>query len=590
MAAATTDLPVNPEISAPAPDPAASRPEPQVQRAERIIATLLFIAVFIVRIAYVFRYRVDSDEPQHLHVAWQWALGHVAYRDFFDNHTPLFQILFSPIMILIGERSAVLDIARLFMVPLFALALWCVHRLGRSLFSARVALWAPAILGAFPNYFFPTVEFRTDNLWAPLWLLMLAVLINGRARLVTTFLAGVIAGATFATSMKTGLLAGALLAAALATYALAGPHRPRLLSRQTLRHVFAALGGLVIVPGALLIFFATHGAMTSLIECVFTHNILPPEVLVEHRERRWGNFILLVIVFLFMARFVIRVAPSPSLGLRRALILLHGGFLIAAVEFLWPVLTRQNYLPTYPLLVLMLAAALIPLVLGLTSFAGKAGPALAALLLGSVVAGELVWATKARPINEDRTLPADHLVEDALRLTSPNEYVMTYKGESVFRLRPYYYVLEPFTRARLAAGLLPNNIVERLIATKTCVAMTVTRKLPLDVIRFLEDNYIPVGQLRVLGKKLPRINGGVEHVHIVIGTDYSLVGLDAAARAGTMVDGVPFGDSHFLSEGDHVITLPPMTEPPTLLWTRAVERGFKPMAPDAQPELVGSEF
>ncbi|HWS72879.1 MAG TPA: hypothetical protein VN605_12235, partial [Thermoanaerobaculia bacterium] len=52
-----------------------------------------------------FRYRFDSDEPQHLHVAWGWTAGLVQYRDYFDNHAPLVHILTAPILRLVGERD-----------------------------------------------------------------------------------------------------------------------------------------------------------------------------------------------------------------------------------------------------------------------------------------------------------------------------------------------------------------------------------------------------------------------------------------------------------------------------------------------------
>ena len=65
------------------------------------------------RFVYAFHYRVDSDEPQHLHVTWEWAQGLIAYRDFFDIHTPLFHILCAPFIRLIGERPDVMVFARL---------------------------------------------------------------------------------------------------------------------------------------------------------------------------------------------------------------------------------------------------------------------------------------------------------------------------------------------------------------------------------------------------------------------------------------------------------------------------------------------
>ena len=45
-------------------------------------------------------YQFDSDEPQHLHVIWGWVHGFVQYRDLFDNHMPLFQIVLAPVVAL----------------------------------------------------------------------------------------------------------------------------------------------------------------------------------------------------------------------------------------------------------------------------------------------------------------------------------------------------------------------------------------------------------------------------------------------------------------------------------------------------------
>src|SRR5579885_3030270 len=35
----------------------------------------------------------NSDEGQHLHVAWSWTQGLLPYRDVFDNHGPLFGLI-----------------------------------------------------------------------------------------------------------------------------------------------------------------------------------------------------------------------------------------------------------------------------------------------------------------------------------------------------------------------------------------------------------------------------------------------------------------------------------------------------------------
>ena len=52
---------------------------------ERIAAALVFVVFLAARVAYAGRLRVDSDELQHLHLAWGWYVGLVEYREMFGN-------------------------------------------------------------------------------------------------------------------------------------------------------------------------------------------------------------------------------------------------------------------------------------------------------------------------------------------------------------------------------------------------------------------------------------------------------------------------------------------------------------------------
>src|SRR5467141_2605484 len=102
----------------------------QMARCERL--TLIGISVLscVLHAVAYFRFRFDSDEPQHLHVAWGWVAGMVQYRDFFDNHAPLFLMATAPLLRLVGERSDVLLFMRAPMVLLFALVVWWTYILG----------------------------------------------------------------------------------------------------------------------------------------------------------------------------------------------------------------------------------------------------------------------------------------------------------------------------------------------------------------------------------------------------------------------------------------------------------------------------
>src|SRR5437867_707862 len=98
---------------------------------ERGVAVGLIATQLFVRIVYAFHHAIDSDEPQHLHVAWGWAHGLLPYRDFFDNHAPLFSALASPLIRLIGERPDIVQLVRLMVLPLAGIAMvstWLIAR------------------------------------------------------------------------------------------------------------------------------------------------------------------------------------------------------------------------------------------------------------------------------------------------------------------------------------------------------------------------------------------------------------------------------------------------------------------------------
>src|SRR3981081_2311786 len=97
----------------------------QMARGERL--TLIGIAVLscVVHAAAYFRYRFDSDEPQHLHVAWGWTAGLVQYRDLFDNHSPLFHLSTAPILALFSERPDIMLCMRAPMLVFWAFVLGC---------------------------------------------------------------------------------------------------------------------------------------------------------------------------------------------------------------------------------------------------------------------------------------------------------------------------------------------------------------------------------------------------------------------------------------------------------------------------------
>src|SRR6266508_1535384 len=173
----------------------------QMARGERLILIGFVVLSCVLHAVAYFRYRFDSDEPQHLHVAWGWTAGLLPYRDFFDNHAPLFHIATAPILRAAGEREDVLLFMRAPMLVLFAVMIWATYVLGRRLYDADVARWAAVMLSLLPPFFLKSLEYRTDNLWVALWMIAVVVLTGGSFKILRAFAVGVILGFAMATSM-----------------------------------------------------------------------------------------------------------------------------------------------------------------------------------------------------------------------------------------------------------------------------------------------------------------------------------------------------------------------------------------------------
>ena len=114
-----------------------------VQRLEISLLLVFLCGLIALHLRYASVFRVDSDEVQHLHVVWGWTQGQLPYRDFFDNHAPLFSWLCAPVLSAFGEKSDIVWRMRLATLPVVALCLACTFWLGEFHFGRSAGAWAP---------------------------------------------------------------------------------------------------------------------------------------------------------------------------------------------------------------------------------------------------------------------------------------------------------------------------------------------------------------------------------------------------------------------------------------------------------------
>lgn len=108
---------------------------------------------------------LNSDEPQHAHVAWSIAQGAMPYRGVLDNHGPLFSAMYWALLCMLGERPDILWWLRLAVVPWYLLALVATWIIARWLHSRGVADATAVLVGAVCFDVKDSVEARLGRRW-----------------------------------------------------------------------------------------------------------------------------------------------------------------------------------------------------------------------------------------------------------------------------------------------------------------------------------------------------------------------------------------------------------------------------------------
>jgi hypothetical protein len=538
----------------------------------RFHVIFFFLVMLFLRIACALRWRVDSDEPQHLHVIWGWVTGHVQYRDVFDNHGPVFHLLFAPLFYFLGERADILIPMRLAMLPLFAVSLWCIYTIGTSLFSKQVGLWSAILTGFYPEFFLTSAEFRTDVLWTALWLLTLVVVTRHPFGSKHAFAAGLLLGAAFGVTVKTGLMLGALFPWWMLNGIRLWREGGQGAMRQFFGRTFLGLVGFAIVPGVVTLFFVTRGMGNEFFYCNVGHNLVP-------HSQNWSRFdahVLWLPLFLLLLAGVypfVKARRFTDVEMQRIAIVLTAGFYFTALKTLFPTLTRQDDLPVIPLLVLIVVS--LPFVFvrhpRFQSLLPWSLPILAVIEIFGITLKTVYW--------RDDTSSQRAMLADVLRATDKNDFVMDAVGETIFRMRPYYYALEAFTKVRIERGLIQDEIAQRLIKTQT--ELVRPKELTATAQAFIRENYLAIGNgLWMPGKELKSSKPASPNVirfETAIPTRYAILNANGEKMVGQL-DDVPFSGERFLDSGQHQFVGEANRIGSLLLFSaRGSQRGFLPL-------------
>ena len=549
----------------------------KIETLERIVLAAAFAVVALLAIAFMMRGGFDSDEPQHLHVAWEWTQGRIQYRDVFDNHAPLFHLVMAPIAALVGERFRILVIMRFVNSVFYVLALVGAYLLSGRFFERRVALWTAALVAVYPAFFRYALQFRPDTAWTAVVALSLWVLVGGNLTARRGFVSGLLLGVAAGVSLKTSLVFVALLGAA-ALLPLASASAWHRLSRRGVLAAAAGLcAGVLVVPVFVAVSFAALGAWKDFVRCTVAHNVLPG-------FGRWGHSLQMLIVFPVIAatwlaaRGVDKRGASLGVDARFTFLVCVAGTSLAALVVM-PLVRPQTTLPAVLIVIVVAAGLADELVLGKIAARPGARSAGAFALAVPVVVFLTGAGLSARyaHLGRDNTREGEERLEAVLALTGPADYVLDAKGENIFRRRPCYFVLEQLTLERIRRGLTGDDVVKRCIETKTLLFAGRLRAFPAADREFIKTNYLPTGAVAVAGKVLSAeavAPGARISFEVVIPAEYAVLG-DAGEGRGAL-DGSAYTGARYLDAGAHAWVNSSPQGRLYLVWSRAVQRGFLP--------------
>lgn len=531
----------------------------QMARGERLTVGAFAILSLAARALAYFRYRFDSDEPQHLHVAWGWTVGLLQYRDIFDNHAPLFHMITAPILSWAGERPDILLIMRAPMLLLYAVVLATAYILGRRLYSARVGMWATLLLSLFPVFFLKSLEYRTDNLWNAMWCLALIALTGGPLTIARMFVAGLFLGCALATSLKTLLLLLTLGVSALVTILFArveagrsaGPYRPK----GRYPHWIALLAGTAVVPAAIGGYFYARGAWANLWYCAVQFN----ELIASGRPRMWIARLAYVPVLALILLLAWRLRPKTSeVAIRwRFFFAFAAAFFTVTLGGFWALISPRDFLGLLPIVAVFFAAFIDRFRLRVPVYG-----AISLLFLG------LIWHYADH--FENGTEEEITMMRQVLGLTRIDDPIMDLKGETVYRRRPYYHILEFITRREIRRGVIADTIPEDVVRARCHVAQADSVFFPPRGRAFLLANFVDLGRLRAAGQWIE----GDGSFTIAVPGRYVIVTRDGEAHGA--LDATPYTGQRSLEPGAHTFTLARPAQAVACLWAPAFERGYSP--------------
>jgi len=245
--------------------------QPQIPKLLFIVVICANLALCVFHVAYS---PFDYDELEHTHIVWNAVNGKIIYRDFFDNHGPVFPMINTMIFRLFELKPAFDTIFKLRYVSLItALAILAVtYKIGKDVIGNDAGgLLSTAFLSSLVFFQDKACEIRPDGIQTVFWLLgTYQILCSfGRENRQRMFLAGLAYGMAISTNAKAAVGPAIVLALFGTGYLL-----KKTKHAFTLSSILSIASGMALVFTTFLVYFLAKNAAGNYIFYNFTFNLM----------------------------------------------------------------------------------------------------------------------------------------------------------------------------------------------------------------------------------------------------------------------------------------------------------------------------
>lgn len=121
------------------------------------------ISIFLLSLLLPFLKKINHDEFEHIHSAWYIANGYLPFKDFFQNHNPLFWFMLVPAINIAGETIHAVIIIRYFNYIFTIGSIFISYLIAvKSTQSKEVGLLTVFLLFSFQLFYRVGIEIRPD--------------------------------------------------------------------------------------------------------------------------------------------------------------------------------------------------------------------------------------------------------------------------------------------------------------------------------------------------------------------------------------------------------------------------------------------